>query len=52
VTNNGSAGAITFSGFTVGSNVGDSLTTTNTEKFSIHIWRINGVSGYRIAAHQ
>jgi hypothetical protein len=52
VTNNSSAGAITFSGFTVGSSVGDALTTTDTHKFSIHIWRINGVSAYRIAAHQ
>ena len=53
VTNGASAGAITFSaGFTVGSNTGDALTTTNTSKFSIFIWRINGTSGYRIAAHQ
>jgi hypothetical protein len=52
VTNDGSAGAITFSGFTVGSSLGDALTTTNTHKFTISIWRINGVSGYRIAAHQ
>lgn len=52
VTNNGSAGATTFSGFSVGSTTGDALTTTNTNKFSIHIWRINGTSGYRIAAHQ
>jgi hypothetical protein len=52
VTNNGSAGTITFTGFTVGSSVGDALTTTDTHKFSIHIWRINGTSAYRIAAHQ
>jgi hypothetical protein len=52
VTNNASAGAITFSGFTVGSSIGDSLTTTNTSKFTISIWRIGGTSGYRIAAHQ
>jgi hypothetical protein len=52
VTNNSSAGAITFSGFSVGSNTGDALTTTDTHKFSISIWRTNGVSGYRIAAHQ
>ena len=52
VTNNGSAGTITFSGFSVGANTGDALTTTNTEKFSIHMWRVNGTSGYRIAAHQ
>jgi len=51
-TNNGSAGAITFSGFSVGSNTGDALDTTNAHKFSIFIWRINGTSGYRIAAHQ
>ena len=51
-TNNGSAGAITFSGFSQGANSGDALTTTNTNKFSIHIWRVNGTSGYRVAAHQ
>jgi hypothetical protein len=52
VTNNASAGAITFSGFTVGPNTGDALTTTNTHKFTINIWRINGVSSYMIIAHQ
>lgn len=52
VTNNGSAGAITFSGFSVGSNTGDALTTTDTNKFSLMIWRVNGTSGYRVAAHQ
>lgn len=52
VTNNGSAGAITFSGFSVGSSTGDALTTTNTSKFSIMVWRVNGTSGYRVAAHQ
>lgn len=52
VTNNASAGSITFSGFSVGSNTGDALNTTNTNKFSIHIWRVNGTSGYRVAAHQ
>ena len=52
VTNNASAGTLTFSGFSVGANTGDALTTTNTNKFSIHIWRINGISGYRVAAHQ
>lgn len=51
-TNDGSAGAITFSGFSVGSSTGDALTTTNGNKFTISIWRINGVSGYRVAAHQ
>jgi hypothetical protein len=52
VTNGATAGATTFTGFTVGSNTGDALTTTNGHRFTISIWRINGVSGYRIAAHQ
>jgi hypothetical protein len=53
VTNAGSSAVIpTFSGFSVGSNVGDTLTTTASAKFSIFIWRINGTSGYRVAAHQ
>ena len=52
VTNGASAGATTFTGFTVGANTGDALTTTNTQKFTIFIWRANAVSGYRIAAHQ
>jgi hypothetical protein len=52
VTNNASAGAITFTGFTVGASLGDALTTTNGSKFTISIWRINSVSGYRIASHQ
>jgi len=52
VTNNSSAGAITFSGFSVGASTGDALTTANTSKFSIMIWRVNGTSGYRVAAHQ
>jgi hypothetical protein len=50
--NNGSAGAITFSGFTVGSNTGDALTTTNTNAFAIQIFRINGVSRYLVSAYQ
>ena len=52
VKNNGSAGVITFSGFSVGLNTGDALTTTNTHKFAIHIWLIDGDAGYRVAAHQ
>jgi hypothetical protein len=52
VTNGASAGAITFTGFSVGSNTGDALTTTSANRFTISIWRINGTSGYRIAAHQ
>jgi hypothetical protein len=52
ITNGSAPGAVTFSGFSVGSNTGDSLTTTTGSKFTVSIWRINGVSGYRIAAHQ
>lgn len=52
VTNGASAGATTFSGFTVGSNTGDALTTTNTNIFYITFVRINGTSTYLIKAAQ
>ena len=52
VTNGASAGATTFSGFTVSSSTGDSLTTTNTSKFVISVVRINSVSTYVIKALQ
>lgn len=52
VTNTSTAGAITFTGFTVGSSTGDTYATTSGYYFTVSIWRINGVSGYRIAAHQ
>jgi hypothetical protein len=52
VLNNGSAGAITFAGFTVGSNTGDALDTTNAHLFRIRIERMNGVSSYTIQALQ
>lgn len=52
ITNGASAGAITFSGFTVGSSTGSALTTTNTNKFIISIKRINSVATYSIYALQ
>jgi hypothetical protein len=52
VVNNSSAGSITFTGFTVNSSTGDSLTTTNSSKFIISIRRINGTSTYYIKALQ
>jgi len=52
ITNNASAGAVTFSGFTVSSNTGDSLTTTNGNKFFVTIVRINGTATYLIKAAQ
>jgi hypothetical protein len=52
VLNNVSAGAITFSGFTVGSNTGDALTTANGAYFTISIWRIGAISSYFCKALQ
>jgi hypothetical protein len=52
ITNGAAAGAVTFSGFTTGANVGDALTTTNTNKFIISIRRINAVATYTIKALQ
>lgn len=53
ITNNGSAGAVTFSGFTVNSAfTGGTLTTTNTNKFFVHIERINGSSTYIVIPQQ
>lgn len=46
ITNSGSAGAITFSGYTVGAVTGDAFTTTNGHKFILSIRRINGTSTY------
>lgn len=52
VTNGASAGAITFSGFSVGTSTGDAYALTNTNKYFLQILRINGVSTYRWAACQ
>lgn len=46
VTNGASAGAITFSGFTVGSSTGSTYNTTNTNKFILSVRRINSVATY------
>jgi hypothetical protein len=52
ITNGATAGAITLSGFTVNSNTGEPLTTTNGHKFILSVRRINGVSTYLIKALQ
>jgi hypothetical protein len=52
VTNNGSAGTISFSGFSTGSNTGASLDSVNGHVFTISIWKINGTAGYSVYAHQ
>ena len=41
ITNNGTAGAITYSGFTKTPD-GDALTTTDTHKFNIYMTKLNG----------
>jgi hypothetical protein len=52
VTNGATAGVITFTGFTVGANTGDALTTTNGNRFVISVRRINAISTYTIKALQ
>lgn len=52
ITNNGSAGTITFSGFSQGSNSGDGLTSTNGNKFDVTLSRIGGSPHYLISALQ
>lgn len=52
VTNGASAGTITFSGWTVGSNTGDTYATTNTNKYDLFVRRINGHSSYQWSALQ
>lgn len=53
VTNGATAGAITFTGFTVRSGgTGDALTTTNGDKFAVSITRINSVAFYSVQALQ
>jgi hypothetical protein len=52
ITNGAAAGGVTLSGFTIGSNVGDTLTTTNGHRFIISFRRINGISTYVVKALQ
>lgn len=52
ITNSGTAGAVTFSGFTVNSNTGEPFTTANGSKFILSIRRINGTSTYTVKALQ
>jgi hypothetical protein len=52
IINQASAGAVTFTGWTVGSNTGDALTTTNGNKFSIMMWGVQGTYSYSIKALQ
>lgn len=52
VVNNGSAGTITFSGFSNGSNTGDALDTTNAHEFDIVLTKISAKTHYLVSAYQ
>ena len=52
ITNNGSAGTISFNGFTTNSNTGEPFDTTSGHKFTVTIWEINGVASYLTKALQ
>jgi hypothetical protein len=52
IVNSSIAGAVTWSGFTAGSNTGDVITTANAAAFRVGISRINGVSTYIVKALQ
>jgi hypothetical protein len=52
VTNGATAGAITFTGFTVGISTGDTVTLVNGQRFIISIRRINAISTYLVKALQ
>lgn len=53
VTNGTAANTITLSGFNVNSaTVGVSFDNVSGHKFSMSVWRINGVSGYVVVPHQ
>ena len=50
--NGSGAGIVSFSGFSEGTNVGDSLTTINGNKFQISVIRIHSASHYLVTALQ
>lgn len=52
IENTGTAGAISFTGYTVGSLPGDPFTTTNGHKFILSIRRLQGTSTYLVKALQ
>lgn len=52
IVNSATAGVVTFTGYTVGLNVGEPLTTTNGSKFVVSIRRIINVSTYSVRALQ
>lgn len=52
ITNGASASTITISGYSVGSNTGDTYTTASTNKFIFMSRTLNGSSTYKYAAFQ
>jgi len=52
IKNGSAAGTITYSGFSVGTNIGDTYATTNLNKYLFAILRVDGTSTYSIKALQ
>jgi hypothetical protein len=52
IVNLASAGAVTFSGWTVGAATGDALDTTSGHKFSLMMWGVTGIYSYNVKALQ
>jgi hypothetical protein len=52
ITNTSTPGVVAFSGFTVNSSTGDTITTSASAEFIVSIRRINGVSTYFVKALQ
>lgn len=52
ILNGSGAGAVTFTGWTVGSNTGDALDTVNGHRFSIMMWGVQGSYSYSVKALQ
>ena len=52
VINQAGAGVPTFTGWTVGSNVGDAIDTVSGHKFSLMMWAVAGIASYTIKALQ
>ena len=52
IENGSGAGAVTFSGFSEGTNVGDALDTTNGHYFQVSIARVHAKSHYLVTALQ
>jgi len=52
IFNQAGAGAVTFSGWTVGPNTGDAFNTAVGNKFSLSMWGVTGTYSYTVKALQ